>query len=221
MDYDAVINLVKAAGFGSDTQTNGAISIAINAGLLELASERQWSWLLARDTTGVLTVGSEVVPQPTGLLAPRSLRLSRGTATSSPHYTPLSRIDEEEVRNWNFQDQGTDLPDVWAWIDRTIVVYPKPDYAYNVDLSYVKEPVPSNFASGAQTPPFEIRFHPILAWGAIRWLALRQRNFELHGAATAEWERAKRNFKQADEVNQQSHVAQWPGWTVLDADFRF
>jgi hypothetical protein len=212
-DYTKVKELVQAAGYGTELQSSNAEDDAINAAWLELASEREWSWLQTRITSSDMTIGSEVVPQPADLVVPSRVRLSIPTAS----YT-LQKVSAEVLQARLDADlpatQG--VPIEWAWVRNTILVWPRPDRAYDVTLDYIKSPDPAAFDSGSEALGFlDDRFATVLAWGAIRWLAFRQRDQVFYGIATQEWDRAKANMSAADRRGEPDHVVEWDGWSQL------
>lgn len=208
MDRDALHTLIQAAGYGTGAAEVAAQDRALDAVLLELSGEREWSWLLT-STTGTMTVGGATIPKPSDLVVPKGIYPSFGTTL---FYEPLTELDAKEMRQSQHLDHGTGLPSWWAWVDRTIHVWPYPDLAYAYRLDYVKEPDTAAFDTGSESPPFNKQFHPVVAWGAIRWLAFRQRNQVGYAIANDEYKAAKLNFSQADRRGEQDYVEQWHGW---------
>jgi hypothetical protein len=208
VDRAAIKTLIQAAGYGADTQSVTAQEQAISAVLLELAAERQWSWL-HKTSTGVLVVGDEEVPLPADFAYPLKVSLADSVTGG---YDPLQELDADHVTHYLHIDDGTDLPDRWAFHQRTVVLYPRPDRAYTYVLEYIKEPTATDFDTDGESPDFPNQFHPLMAWGAMRWLATRQRDWSAKAAYDAEYERAKLNFSQADRRGDPDRVVHWPGW---------
>lgn len=211
MDRAAIKTLIQAGGYGSGVQDEAAQDQAITAALLELASDRDWSWLEA-SATGTLTVGDEEVPSPADLAYPRAVRLS----LAGDGFDPLEEMGADHVVHYLHIDDGTDNPDRWAWYHKTIIVYPRPDLAYTYVLDYIKEPDLTAFDTDLESPDFATQFHVVLAWGAMRWLATRQRDWTAKAAYDAEWAAAKLSFANADIPAQSDRVAHWPGWGTVE-----
>lgn len=216
MDRTAILGLIQAAGFGTDTQSVVAENAAIDATFLELSGEREWSWL-RKQATAALTIGSATVPSPADLAYPKTLRLALATIS----LPSLTNADGTQILDWLHFDQGTGEPHSWSWVNNAIVVYPRPDKAYATELDYVKVPVVTGAAGFGgsdevgQTPPFEIRFHTVIAWGAIRWLYIRRENAAMYQIASAEYVRARQQFEQGDRPPAQTSVAEWEGWGYI------
>lgn len=217
MTFDETLERIQLLGFGSDSDSVAMQTRAIELATLEIAGERGWSWLQTQ-ATGTLTVGSENITEPTDMAVPTTMRLSRGVGTSDPHYVNLNRIQLAEAREWLYQDQGTDLPSEWAYIDRQVVVYPRPDFAYNYQLDYIKFPAANAFdASGESNPLIDERFQTLWVFAAARYLAERQREPSMSALWEARYQAQLRRARAADPNNrQQTHVKRWGGWAVLD-----
>jgi len=211
MDRTAIKTLIQAAGFGSDTAEAAAQDTILTAVLLELSGEREWSWLNKTATLAVLTIGSATVTSPTDLAYPKHLRL----AQSSIALPRLRRLDDRKILDWLHFDQANGRPHTWGWVNSGIVVFPRPDFAYATELDYIKVPDLTTFDTAAESPPFELRFHTVLAWGSLRWLAIRRRDAALYQIVTGEYTRARQQFEQADRPPQQTHVAEWDGWAPV------
>jgi hypothetical protein len=207
VDRAALKTLIQAAGYGTTTADTNAQDKALDAVLLELSAEREWSWLFVT-ASGTMTVNATTISKPADLVVPKGVFPSFGTTK----YDPLTELSAEEMRINQHLDVGTGLPAWWAWVDRTIAIWPRPDIAYAYRLDYVKEPDTAGFSAGTDSPPFSKLFHPVMAWGAIRWLAFRQRDLWSYWNATDEYKQAKLNFSQADRSGDQLSVKQWAGW---------
>lgn len=210
MNRAAIRTAVQALGYGADTQAVAAQNTAMDMVLLELAGEREWSWLHT-STTGTLTIGSESVTKPSDLVVPTGVRLTYGTQIEPV----LVELDAKQIERFLHEDDGTDLPEFWSWIDRTIKVYPRPDLAYSYTLDYIKEPNTAAFANDSDAPPFNLQFHPVMVWGVVRALAYRQRDQVGYGQASDEFAKAKLNFSQADRRGDPDHVVDWAGWSLM------
>jgi hypothetical protein len=205
--------LIQAAGYGTDTQSANAIDDALNAAWLEVASEREFSFLHARNTANSLTIGSEVTPLPSDIAVPKHIRLSTATESHT-----LQEVDARTVQDRLDADlpTTTGVPMEWAWVRQTVLVWPRPDKAYSVAFEYIKTPDPGDFDAAGEAFPFiDDRFAPVLAWAAIRWMAFRQRDQVFYGIAKQEYEQAKANLSASDRRGEQKHVAEWDGWSVL------
>jgi hypothetical protein len=211
--YSNVRSLIQAAGYGTELQSTTAQDAAITAAWLELASEREWSWLVTRSTSGDMTIASEVVPLPTDLAVPKAVRLS----TASASYD-LQQVSAEAVQNRLDADlpATTGVPVEWGWVRNTVLVWPRPDSAYDVTIDYVKTPDPASFDASGEALGFrDDRFAYVLVWGAIRWLAFRQRDQVFYAIAKQEYEAAKANMSAADRRGEPDHVKEWDGWASL------
>jgi hypothetical protein len=202
-----ILTLIQAAGHGTDTASVAAQNKAIDAVYLEIAAEREWSWLFMT-TTGNMTVNATTITKPADLVVPKGVFPSFGTLT----YEPLTELSAEEMRVNQHLDLGTGLPAWWAWVNRTIAIWPRPDIAYAYRLDYIKEPETTSFDDPSDAAPWNKQFHALIAWGALRWLAFRQRDQAGYGIAAAEYTAAKLNFAQADRWGDQQNVKQWAGW---------
>lgn len=207
MNRGVIRTAVQALGYGSDVQAVAAQNAAMDALLLELASEREWSWLRT-SATGTLTVGSQTVTKPLDLVAPTGIRL-----TYQSQLEPvLVEHEAQDMKRLLHEDNGTDLPELWGWVDRAILVYPRPNLAYAYTLDYVKEPDTTAFDTDAESAPFNLQFHPVIMWGTVKYLAFRQRDQAAWQQAETEYTAAKLNFSQADRRGEADHVVNWPGW---------
>lgn len=216
-DEDAIRVLIQAAGYGTDTASVAAQNQAISAAFMELQAERKWSWLRARSSAITLTAGSETVSlaSVTDLAVPLAAYLKDG---SSAAYD-LEKVDPDTLqRNLDLDlPVARNRPTQWAWVRNTVLVYPRPDKAYTVTLDYVKGVAETSFDATDEALPtgFDPRFAVIIAWGAIRWLARRQRDEPTYQAASSEWARAKQQFEQEDQPPGQDQVRDWSGWNVV------
>jgi hypothetical protein len=132
---------------------------------------------------------------------PKAVRLSLGVT-----YEPLGEASADDLRTWLHNDLVSDVPVAWAWVDRQVKVYSRPNLAYGVTLDYVRVPDAADFDTGAELPPFEGRFHALLAWGAMRWLAFRQRDQVSYGIASTEWTNGINKFTRQDRSGQPTRV---------------
>jgi hypothetical protein len=194
-------------------QSVAAIDDALNAAWLEIASEREWSFLEARNTANDLTIGSEVVPLPTDIVVPKHLRIS--TASESHR---LQQVSARTVQDRLDADlpTTTGVPIEWAWVRQTVLVWPRPDRAYDVAIEYVRAPDPADFDADNEAFPFiDDRFAVLVAWATIRWMAFKNRDQVSYAIAKQEYLEAKQNLSQSDRRGEPDHVVEWDGWSHL------
>jgi hypothetical protein len=209
-DFDSIRTVIQALGYGTDSQSVAVENQAITATWLELAAEREWSFLLKRNTSNALTIGSETVPLPTDLVVPKAVTLAEGTIAT---YL-LDQISADEMQQRLDLDatptpaaQG--VPLYWAWVKNSVKVWPRPQAAYTVWIDYVKAPDPGDFDANNEALPFlDSRFPLVIAWGAARYLAFRQRDQVSYGIAKGEYESAKQNFSQSDRRGEPGRVVE-------------
>lgn len=210
--------LIQAAGFATDTQSVAAQDFAISAVVAEISSEREWSWLQTT-ATGTLTIGSENITEPTDMVVPKSFKIK----TTSAAYSPLEEVTAESIDEsvWTTSvpaPAAQGVPDRWAYRNNQVVIYPRPDAAYSYELTYVKEPTldfDGTFAAGETIPFTPDQFHVVIAWGSIRWLALRARDYALYDRASAEYQRSKSQLEGQDRRGEPRYVKEWDGWVNL------
>lgn len=214
MDRSAIKTLIQAAGYGTDTQSTTAQDQAITAALLEIAAEREWSWLLKRATVAVSAGASTVTYSGFSPVLEVPKRVGLSTASG---YWYLQEVPAEDIRRRLDADvpATTGVPTEWAWDGDEILFWPKADAAYTATVDYVAVPLLTSFDDNAEAPPFSLRFHTLLAWGAIRWLAFRQRDVAGYNTASTEFTRAKQQLEQADRRGEPGYVTEWPGWNAL------
>lgn len=212
MDRSAIRTLIQAAGYGTSTDAVAAQNQAITATLLELSGERSWSWLRESYATTLL-VGNPACPLPTDIDFPVEIRLS----FAGIGYNPIEKSEGTEVQRLLQLDGTVGQPTKWNWFERAVWVNPRPDIAYDVDLDYIKVPDLTTFDTDAEVPPFSLRFHAVLSWGAIRYLAIRARDGATAAIASAEYANAKLKMERADhDIDDQRHVDHWIGWATLE-----
>lgn len=214
MDRVAIRNLIQAAGYGADVPSVLAQDLAISAVLIDISQERDWSWLRATDGTKTLTVGSAVVPLPTDIDIPIALRISFGGVG----FEPVEQSEGAEVQRLLHLIQDVGQPTRWNWFEGGVWVEPRADKAYDVDLDYIKTPVIDSVTPFTDTEamPFTLRFHTVVAWGAIRYLAFRQGDQAKYAIANAEFTAAKLKMERRDRSPAQSVVQHWPGWQPIE-----
>lgn len=209
-DFDAIRTVMQAAGYGNDAQSIAAENQAITAAWIELSGEREWSFLRKR-ATGGLTIGVATVTSPADLAVPKTLFLSD---TATGYLMEQVSADHLQQRLDLDIPASTGVPYIWAWVRNTILVYPKPQAAYTTTLDYVKVPVETDFDANNEVLPFsDGRFAPVIAWGAMRWMAIRQRDAASYQIYAAEYTAAKAQFEQADRRGEPDKVVDWDGWT--------
>lgn len=197
--------LLQAAGYATDTDT--AQNAAIDAAFREVAGSRNWGWLQAT-ATPTLTVGSNVLTAlPTDLAMPTEVRIEFGT----DFIEPLKFLDYDELNDKIHKYRENDVPVQWSWYNNTIYIWPRPDKAYTVTLDYYSIPVGPT--GDSWVPPFDSDFHQILAWGALRWLSFRERDWWAHMTADQEYRQLLREMESADARGSESAVVgKWAGW---------
>lgn len=201
--------LIQAAGHGTDT--DAAQNEAIRAAFNELAGMRQWSWLETVQTDATTTIGDNTVDGlDTDINTVNEVFLTLG----SDAYAPLIRIDSAELLRKANEDTVNDVPIWYAEYDGGLLVHPRPNQAYTVTVHYIQ--VPAEPSGDAWVPPFDANFHYVLAWGALRYLSFRQRDWSAYNMATAEFRMGVREMAQADNRGSDSdRVEPWDGWSLV------
>lgn len=220
MNREAITTLVQAAGFDAQTASETVQDTLLSAVMMELSQEQEWSWLRAENDSLNLTVGSAdlSVAAVTDLAYPIELRIRRDSLSLG--YETLDRVDASAIkRELNLAPStARGVPRWWTWADGGIIVWPAPDQAYDVELDYIKDVESTALDDDAEVAAqFDRRFDTLLAWGCVRWLAVRKRDAALYQVANAEWEAGKRRMVRADRRPTPDHVKDWAGWGNLSA----
>jgi hypothetical protein len=122
-----------------------AVANAISSAIDYYSNER-W-WFLEHRATASLSSSVAFYTVPTNMKFPDSLLI-----TLSGSRTPLSRVDYQEIDE---HDDGKTFgqPSEWAYYQDNIRMYPVPDGAYTMTLSYHREltAMPSASSSNAWT----------------------------------------------------------------------
>jgi hypothetical protein len=201
--------LIQAAGHGTDT--DAAQNAAIEASLNELAQLKDWSWLEAQSASATIAVGDRSVNAlPTDISTVTDVRIEFGT----DYIEELFFMESGELLERSHLDRDNGVPMYWTWYNNELLIHPRPDKVYVVTLDYKMTPTPP--PDDGWVPPFDAQHHMVLAWGALRWLSFRQRDWNAYNAASSEYRLAIRAMMSDDESAKPArNVPHWRGWGLV------
>jgi hypothetical protein len=189
---------VQSLGHGTDTaaQQNLMLLRALN----ELEGERDWKWMEEFNLdAGSLAVGNHAIAVPARTKRVLGVML-RGPGTSTQYYEPLTEISSSKFDEYEHLNRDNGVPQYFMSTGPTnnIYVYPRPDQTYQYSTHLIRGTADSVFAADGDVPPFDDRFHIILGWRCLQWLAFRQRDWEQHDRAEAQYQKILREMEQKD-----------------------
>lgn len=211
---------IQAMGFSTDTDTIQE-DFLLRA-LQELEGRRDWRWLedFTLDTGGTLTIGNNTLAFPTN--TKRILQVLLREPGVADYHEPLLHIRTGDWAALTHTDRDNGVPRYWTTIGSTIYFHPRPDKAYPVSLHRVLQTATTSFDADGESPPFDERFHIILGWRVVQWLATRQRQFDLADRAKGEYEAIAREMEQKDVGDRAgSHIRRSDQWDYVRYPTRF
>lgn len=178
-DYRAAVR-----NLGYDGATDPQLDLAINQARRRVFQDHRWSFLQTTNTALVTVAGEVAVSLAplTSLLHLESIRLLDGTDP-----LPLQPMPLQELR-----DLATDYPDdtgpprYWARRGGSVLLFPKPDRVYNLDVEHVTYPDDLAAATDDVIPDAN---QDLVTWAAVVPLAFRQRDAQASTAADAFYSR--------------------------------
>lgn len=187
---------VQAYGYGTDTAAQQLVFI--NAAYREIHSKQRWPFLEAFDTSLSTTPGVNTVSIATlgGATPYRNIDAVRiftdGTANSGQDMDYIQpqemRTHETEYSDWSGK------PTNWSIIDQTIHVWPFPDGVYTLGIDYIIEP--PDLAISTDIPILPLPYHDVIVFGALKQIAMRERDLWSIGNYGAEYQRRLQEFEE-------------------------
>ena len=170
---------IQAKGFGTDTVA--AQTSAINSAYRRVVGMRQFSWLIISANTAA-TVNENVVTfaPVTQMQEPIEVRAALGTDKYDLEY-----VHPTEFARLKHLDDTPALPTQWTYLSGTIQVYPRPDFAYTMTVTYVQDP--PVLVNDGDVPVIPDTHADVLVWGAIAELAFRERDIPTAQHANGEY----------------------------------
>jgi hypothetical protein len=187
---------VQAYGYGTDTAAQQ--TVFINAAYREVHSKQRWPFLEAYDTSlstiaGVNTVSLATLGGSTPWRNLDAVRIqSDGTANSGQDMDYMQpqnmRSRETEYSDWSAKPRN------WSVIDQTLHLWPIPDGVYTLGIDYIIEP--PDLVNPTDTPLLPIPYHDVLVFGALKQIAMRERDLWSIGNYGAEYQRRLQEFEE-------------------------
>jgi hypothetical protein len=201
--------MIQAAGHGTDTDS--AQSQAIQEAFQEVVGRRTWTWNEAVSTTATVAIGDNSVNNmPTDIDFIDDVFLEVG----ADYKAPLTRMDAQELLSRAHEDRVNDIPLYYTEYEGSLLLHPRPVAAYTITIHYHK--VPALPTTDAWVPPFPEAYHEVLAFGALRLMAYRQRDWQAYSVADATYRMILRDMETSDRRGEQSDsVEPWDGWTLV------
>lgn len=208
---------IQAYGYGTDTTAQQ--TAFINASYREVHSKNRWPFLEAYDTSLTTTPGIGIVSLTTlgvAALTPwRNLDAVRlelagqaNTGIDLDYMQPQALRSQES----SFNDPNqTAPPRYWTVIDQNLHFWPLPDQAYQIDIDYIIEP--PDLAAPTDVPILPLPYHDVLVFGALKQIAMRERDLWSIGNYGSEFEQRLQRFEEEYFLRQRqtsSQVAQNP-----------
>lgn len=219
MTRNELLTMIQAYGHGTDAQSLAAQNQALTEAYYDVYGRREWQFRQRNAAAfSTLVVGNPVVPAvPSDFLRVKSIWLNLGTV----HNQPLWEHDADELEAWLAQDQGTGAPlyfSLRGGATDSIIVYPRPDKTYQVNMNYVRKALAADFDGSSESPPFPEHFHPVLAWRVLMGIGgFRQRDPQQFNQAKTEYESVLLRMEREDTRQRptQTHVSPWDGWAMV------
>lgn len=187
---------IQGLGYGTDTATQQG-DFLLRA-LQELEGRRDWKWM--EDFTlaaATLSVGNHSLAYPSNVREVISVMLAE-PGTTTDYHQPLLRLTWDQWAQYDHTDRVNGVPRYFTTSGVTIFVYPRPDKAYPASLETIRTTPTTSFDADGESPPFDDRFHIILAWRAAQWLALRERDWNAANNFEGQYEKLMREMEQQD-----------------------
>lgn len=210
MNLSDLQTAIQSYGYGPDTAAQQIVFI--NAAYREVHSKNRWPFLEAYDTTLSTTAGEGVYSLSTlGVAAGtpwRNLDAVRlEIANEAGSGIDLNYMQPQEMRsqetNYNFQ---TSPPRYWTVIDQNLHLWPIPDAVYQIDIDYIIEP--PDLANPTDIPLLPVPYHDVIVFGALKQIAMRERDLWSIGNYGNEFEQRLQRFEEEYFLRQRQTSSQ-------------
>lgn len=194
---------IQAKGYGTDTAALQLIFL--NETYRKVHSKERWPFLEAQDSTLVTVVGTPAYTLP--MVNWRNLDAVRIQIASIQQYNNLRYKGIQEFRDLEHIDRDNTTPAYWTFYANQLHFYPRPDAIYTVVIDYINEP--ADLAAPTDVPVLPLPYHDLLVWGAVKSMAMRERDWVGTQIADQEYETLLRRFEEEYLVRQRqtsSHV---------------
>lgn len=202
---------VQSLGYGTDTATQQG-DMLLRA-LQEIEGRRDWKWMEDFTLDAVtLSIGNHSIAYPSQVKRVLDVMLSEPGGVAN-YYYPLRRITWDRWASYDHTDRTNSVPRYYTTSGSNIYVYPRPDKAYPASLRTIRNTVSTAFDADGESPPFDERFHIVLAWRTAQWIATRQRDWPAVDRYAAEYEKMVREMEQKDNSDKVSdHIVHSDYW---------
>lgn len=202
---------LQALGYGTDTATQQ--NAALNAAQRLIIGLRRWQFqestitrsLLAN--VNVLDLSSETTFSD----------IDAVTILDGTDRLEVTPEDDQTFRHRQWEYQGsTGTPIYWSRYGDTIKLEPKTDKAYTVELDVLL--LAADMSADANRTLVPARYADVIVWGAIQWMAIRQRDNATESYAEQQYSKIVRAMLSAYPLGQrqgQTHVQRSGHWTSL------
>ena len=204
---------IQAHGYGADTAAQQLEFI--NDTYHEINGMHRWPFLEAQDSTLTTTSGTNGYNLPTAVASGRNLDAVRLQIAATQEYINLEYEQPQRFRDKENIDTEIGSPFLWTYINQQLRFYPVPDDSYTVIIDYVIQP--ADLAAPTDVPVWPSTYDDVLVWGAIRSLAVRERDWLGRQFAQTEFEQRLTRMEQEYMVRQRqssSHVLKSGHWNT-------
>lgn len=199
MDYLGLKDLVKSYG-GYGTGDTNYIEAALNDGLLELATQGiRWPWW--RKAATLTTVIDQMAYD-----LPADYYMHE-TLAPGPDVVRFTE-DRPNVVQWDAVPHVKAQPEWYTIRGKQILLYPIPDAAYTYSHRYWY--VPPAMTNDIDVPDLPIEYHPVIAYGALRKMAARDKDVNMVQYWAAEIQAVIERMKVAAAMQHSAGVERIP-----------
>lgn len=196
---------LQAHGYGNDTAQ--AQTVALNAAYRDILGERRWPFLLqqmivpgglAAGANKAFVAGLDSTPLDAVRLLPDG---------SDPGFLPLEQLRSQQ------SPTVAGRPRYWSQAGGTVEFERSADRAYDLVLDVVQ--YPADLQEDSDEPIFPAVYHSAIVYGAIKPIAIRERDTATYQLMAAEYERLLQRMRVALGLRQRqssSHVAKSGYW---------
>lgn len=197
MNLSQLQTAIQAYGYGPDTAAQQ--TVFINATYREVHSKNRWPFLEANDNTTFSTVVGQNIIDISALGGSTPWRNIDAVRVQSDG-TANSGQDMDYLQPQDMRSRETDYSDYpgkprnWTIIDQKLHLWPIPDMVYTLSIDYIIEP--PDLVNPTDTPILPIPYHDVLVFGALKQIAMRERDLWSIGNYGQEYQRRLQEFEE-------------------------
>jgi hypothetical protein len=158
---------------GYTTDTAAAQNQFINAVYHEICGMNRWKFLEKQDKSLTTVAGTDSYTLP--FTDWRNLDAVRIEVTANQQFNNLNYKPEQQFRELQHIDRDQSTPYFWTYMNNKLMFYPVPDNAYIVTIDYTYEP--PDLVADTDVPVIPQPYQDILVWGAVEYMAMRERDW--------------------------------------------